>query len=337
MQLNDFDFILPPELIAQYPKKIRSNAKLLIADSSKIEDKFFYQLIDFLNTNDLLIFNDTRVIAARIFAHKISGAKLEVLITKILSNYQAEAMIKSSKGLKTNNKIIINDKYCAKVLAKKDAVYQLEFNADILEIIDKVGHIPLPPYIKRADNDNDNRRYQSIFARELGAVAAPTASLHFDKQLLNAIQVKGINSAFITLHIGSATFSPIRVNNISEHKMHTENFSVNQETINKIIQTKKNGGRIICVGTTTLRALETIALSKLKSTNSKTDIFIYPGFKFKLTDALITNFHLPKSSLFILVSAFVGSKKIKNIYNYAIKHKYSFFSYGDAMLLFKKQ
>lgn len=329
MQLSDFDFELPNNLIAQSPSIKRTQSRLLIA-GKQIKDKIFHQIIDYLQPNDLLILNNTKVLAARIFAKKISGGKLEIMLDKITGDTSAFAMIKSSRSPKVGSTIVFDDGNVATILSKKDALYNLKFSTNIFITINKLGHIPLPPYIKRSDDKTDVERYQSVFAKELGAVAAPTASLHFDNELLKNIKQKGIDMAFVTLHIGSGTFFPVKVENITQHKMHSEYFDIKQQTIDKINKCKKNGGRVIAVGTTAVRVLES---TNGKKSSGETDIFIYPGYKFKVVDGMITNFHLPKSSLLMLVSAFSGSDKIKKIYQHAIDNKYRFFSYGDAMFL----
>jgi S-adenosylmethionine:tRNA ribosyltransferase-isomerase len=334
MNINDFDFELPENLIANYPPKNRTDSKLLIGKT--LENKSFANIIDYLQDGDLLVLNDTKVIPARLFANKESGGKLEVLLDRIASDFESTAMIKASRSPKIGSKIIFDTDNFAEVLEKDGAFYKLKFNKNIFDLAEKSGHIPLPPYIKRNDEKSDKDRYQSVFAENKGAVAAPTASLHFDENLLTSIQNKGVEIAKLTLHVGSGTFAPVKVDNVLEHKMHYEYFNIGDKTIDKIQKTKKNGGRIIAVGTTVVRVLETIAtkdISDLKPQSGETNIFIYPPYNFKLVDCLITNFHLPKSTLLMLVSSLVGSVKIKEIYKFAVENKYKFFSYGDSMLL----
>ena len=331
MTLDDFDFNLPDNLIAQYPAKNRVDSKLLISDG--LIDDTFSNISNYLNQGDLLVFNDTKVIPARLFAHKESGGKVEVMLDRIIAEDMAIAMIRASRAPKIGSKIIFDDNHYAIVLEKNSAFFKLKFNSKVLDLSEKSGHIPLPPYIKRQSDENDKKRYQSIFAKNKGAVAAPTASLHFDNKLLVELQNKGIDLAYLTLHVGSGTFAPVKTDNILEHKMHCEYFNISSEVINKIQQTKKNGGRVIAVGTTVVRVLESIGKDKLKATSGETNIFIYPGFKFRVVDSLITNFHIPKSTLLMLVSAFAGRDNIINTYQHAINNSYRFFSYGDSMLL----
>jgi len=336
IKLNDFDFNLPEHLIAQYPSARRTDSRLLVLKNSLI-DSAFSQLGDFLYPNDLLVLNDTKVIPARLFGHKDSGGRVEVLVERLLNDREALIMIKSSKPPKIGSYIILENKSHIKICEKNNGIYKVDFESyPILNVLNEIGHTPLPPYINREDIKEDLNRYQTVYAKKNGAVAAPTAGLHFDELLLSSLKVKGIDHAFITLHVGAGTFQPVKLKNIKDHKMHSEYFEVCQETVDKIVTTKENGGRIIAVGTTTVRTLESIALKGgLCSAKGYTDIFIYPGFEFRLIDAIITNFHLPKSSLLMLVSAFIGIEKMLQIYQYAIEEKYRFFSYGDAMLLEK--
>ncbi|SFV67891.1 S-adenosylmethionine:tRNA ribosyltransferase-isomerase [hydrothermal vent metagenome] len=331
MNLSDFDFNLPEELIAQTPLKNRSDSKLLVFDND-ITDTNFSNITQFINKNDLLILNDTKVIPARIFAKKTTGGKLEIMIERIVDNNNIIAMIKASKPLKSDDLILFENGVKWQVINKDNSMYHLKSlnDIDVFDFLDNFGHIPLPPYIKREDNKNDKNRYQTVFAKNLGAVAAPTAGLHFNSELLEKFKHQ-----FITLHVGAGTFQPVRSENIKEHKMHYEHYHIPQKTIDAIKKTKENGGRIIAVGTTSMRALESAyALKEIKREN-ETNIFIYPGFEFKVVDLLITNFHLPKSSLLMLVSAFIGLENMHKIYQHAIKNNYRFFSYGDVMLLKK--
>jgi len=337
MKLSDFDFDLPRSLIAQYPSKSRTDSKLLVLRDILV-DSTFSQLGDFLKPNDLLVLNDTKVIPARLFGHKDSGGKVEVLVERLVNDHEALVMIKSSRSPKIGSYIILENKSRFIICDKKDGIYTVDFGSfSILNVLNEIGHIPLPPYIDRVDDNEDHSRYQTVYAKNDGAVAAPTAGLHFDELLLSSLVKKGISHAFITLHVGAGTFQPVKVEDIEGHKMHSEYYEISTETIDKIEQAKAIGGRIIAVGTTAVRALESASVNgKLINQKGDTDIFIYPGFKFQIVDAMITNFHLPKSSLLMLVSAFIGFDEMFETYRHAIKEQYRFFSYGDAMLLEKK-
>ncbi len=336
MRLSDFDFELPKSLIAQNPPENRTDSRLLVPQSTII-DSFFHNIASFIKPGDLLVMNNTRVIPARLFGHKASGGKVEIMIERLLNDRQVLAMVKASRAPKIDSFITLENGDKAQIISKENGFYTLDFETDsLLDLLDNVGHIPLPPYIERSDDQADLERYQTVFARHEGAVAAPTAGLHFDDDLLASLEEKGINHCFVTLHVGAGTFQPVKVDEITEHKMHSEYFEINQTTVDQINQTKENGGRIIAVGTTAVRSIESAAKSgALKATKEETDIFIYPGYEFKIVDMLITNFHLPKSSLLMLVSAFIGRERMMEIYQHAIQEKYRFFSYGDAMLLEK--
>ena len=337
MKLSDFDFDLPKSLIAQYPSSIRTDSRLLVLRDI-IDDSTFSQLGNFLKPNDLLVLNDTKVIAARLFGHKDSGGKVEVLVERLINDHEALVMIKSSRSPKIGTYVVLENKSRIKICDKNDGIYKVNFESDsILNVLNEIGHIPLPPYINREDSKEDQGRYQTVYAKNDGAVAAPTAGLHFDEMLLSSLENQGINHTFVTLHVGAGTFQPVKVEDIESHKMHSEYYEISTETIDKIEQAKALGGRIIAVGTTAVRALESASVNgSLKHQKGDTDIFIYPGFKFQIVDAMITNFHLPKSSLLMLVSAFIGFEEMFETYSHAIKEKYRFFSYGDAMLLEKK-
>lgn len=339
MQLDDFDFDLPKSLIAQHPTENRTDSRLLVTQSENIKtiDTNFSEIGDFFQSGDLLVMNNTRVIPARLFGHKDSGGKVEIMIERLINERQVLAMMRASRAPKIGSEITLENGEKAIVLAK-EKFYTLEFQTDsLLNLLDEVGHIPLPPYIERTDDEQDLSRYQTVYAKHDGAVAAPTAGLHFDDKLLASLKDKGVDSAFVTLHVGAGTFQPVKTDNIIEHKMHSEYFEISQQTVDKINQTKTKGGRIIAVGTTAVRSLESAAKSgQLKAVQEETDIFIYPGYEFKVVDKMVTNFHLPKSSLLMLVSAFIGYHKMMEIYQYAIAQKYRFFSYGDAMLLEKQ-
>ena len=337
MKLSDFDFDLPNALIAQYPSEKRTDSRLLVVQDDFI-NATFSQLDKFLKPKDLLILNDTKVIPARLFGYKESGGKVEILVERLINDFEALVMIKASRAPKIGSYIVLENEKQVKVIDKASGLYKLSFGSDaILTLLNEIGHVPLPPYIERIDEKEDLVRYQTVYAKNDGAIAAPTAGLHFDEPLLSNLNSYGVDYAFVTLHVGAGTFQPVKVEDIKEHQMHSEYFEICQETVDKIVTTKANGGRIVAVGTTAVRTLESIALQGgLCSAKGDTDIFIYPGFEFRLVDAMITNFHLPKSSLLMLVSAFIGIEKMFQVYQYAIEEKYRFFSYGDAMLLEKK-
>lgn len=337
MKTDDFDYILPEELIASYPLDSRDESRLLKLDkeTGDIKDYIFRDFIDFITPNDLLIFNDSKVMLARLYGKKITGAKLEFLIEKIKTPKVFVAHIKSNRSPALGSQIYIEDTL-AKVLNKNDGMYLLEIidDKDIYTLMLEFGHIPLPPYMKRDDEEFDNERYQTIYAKDLGSVAAPTAGLHFSTKLMQKIKNKGIDTAYITLHVGSGTFKPVQVDDVNSHKMHAEVISISKQVCDKIYQTKKRGGRVIAIGTTSVRSLETAAIDgEIKPYQGETDIFLYPGKKFNVVDAMITNFHLPKSTLIMLVSAFTNKENIMKAYNHAIKNNYRFFSYGDAMFI----
>ncbi len=336
MQLSDFDFDLPKSLIAQHPPKNRTDSRLLVSQYPIIDTKFS-QIGDFVQPGDLLVMNNTRVIPARLFGHKASGGKVEILIERLLNDKQVLAMIRASRAPQIDSKIMLENGESATVLSKEGGFYTLEFQTDsLLGLLDDVGHIPLPPYIERADEAQDLARYQTVYAEQDGAVAAPTAGLHFDDALLKDLKNQGVDSTFVTLHVGAGTFQPVKTDNIKDHTMHSEYYEVSQAVVDKIQHTKQAGGRVVAIGTTAVRSLESAAKSgTLKATQEETDIFIYPGYQFKVVDKLVTNFHLPKSSLLMLVSAFIGRERMLEIYQHAIAKEYRFFSYGDAMLLEK--
>ena len=335
---DDFDYSLPIELIANQPAELRDQSRLLVLNrrSGKIEDRIFLNIEDYLNEGDLLILNDTRVFPARLFANKESGGKIEILAERVLSSHQIKVQLKSNRTPQTGTKIIINEDVCAQVEDREDEFFILNFESSmpVLEIFERFGHVPLPPYIDRDDHTEDSDRYQTVFADKTGAVAAPTAGLHFTVDLLARLKIKGINITKITLHVGAGTFKPVKVDDPSQHKMHSEYTEVSQDVCDLIVATKAAGKQITAVGTTCVRALESAAISgQLQPLVGETDIFIYPGFKFKVVDNLITNFHLPKSTLMMLVSALAGYENIMQAYQHAIDHKYRFYSYGDAMLI----
>lgn len=338
MRTTDFDFYLPDELIAQFPTPERSASRLLRLDgkSGQLSDYGFRNLPEFLQPNDLLILNDTRVIKARLTGEKASGGKIEIMVERLLDTHRLLAQIRASRSPKPGSLIRIADAFDAEVMTRQDDLFLLEIRSPTpaIELIDQYGSLPLPPYISHKADGHDEERYQTVFAREPGAVAAPTAGLHFDDAMMDRLQAAGIAIAYVTLHVGAGTFQPVRVDNIHEHKMHSELYSVSQATVDAIQHAQAKGGKVTAVGTTALRALESAARSgELQDGSGETDIFITPGYRFQVVERLLTNFHLPKSTLLMLVSAFAGTENIKNAYQHAIEEKYRFFSYGDAMLI----
>ena len=336
MKKSDFNYHLPEHLIAQTPLAERSASRLLCMNklTGECQDKQFRDLIDLINVNDLLVFNDTKVIPARLYGAKATGGKVEILIERITDNHHAIAHVRASKAPKADTIILLGNHYQCTVTGREQDLFCLEFDHDILNVLHDIGHIPLPPYITRADDENDLNRYQTVFAKQAGAVAAPTAGLHFDDAMMQRLKDKGIPTAFVTLHVGSGTFQPVRVENLDEHIMHKEYFNVTQDTVDAVNATKAKGGRVIAIGTTAVRALESASRSGvLQQSFGDTDLFITPSYKFKTVDALLTNFHLPESTLLMLVSAFAGYDHIMHAYHYAISENYRFFSYGDAMFL----
>ena len=336
MNKSDFNFELPKELIAQHPTKKRTNSRLLALDkvSGKTQDLNFPDIINFLNKGDLLVFNNTKVIPARLFGKKTTGGKVEVFIERLLDDNSAIAFLKTSKTPKLGKPIYFGDSV-VKPTAKQGMFYLVETqDCSLTELMDTHGHMPLPPYIQREDEIDDKDRYQTVYAKEKGAVAAPTAGLHFDTQLLQDIKDKGINTAYVTLHVGAGTFQPVKTDSIKDHIMHKEWLQVTHEVAEQVKQTKARGNKVIAVGTTAVRCIETAAKSgEMKPYTGDTNIFIYPGYEFKVVDSLLTNFHLPESTLIMLVSAKCGRKNTLNAYKHAVEEKYRFFSYGDAMFI----
>ena len=342
MRTQDFDFYLPDTLIAQHPVSSRNQSRLLYLNGIKnaLKDQLFVELPSFLNAGDLLVFNDTRVIKARLFGFKESGGAVEVLIERVLNVHQAFAHVRASRAPKIGSHLILADALKVKVTGREDDLFILEFLIDssVLDCLERYGELPLPPYITHSPDASDHERYQTVYAKNLGAVAAPTAGLHFDHEMMARLQAKGINIAYVTLHVGAGTFQTVRVDHIKDHKMHNEIYYIPEKTAEAIANTQKTGGHIIAIGTTSLRALESAALVKPINNlvgEGDTNIFITPGFEFKIVDQLLTNFHLPKSTLLMLVSAFAGYDSIKNAYQHAVNQQYRFFSYGDAMLINK--
>jgi S-adenosylmethionine:tRNA ribosyltransferase-isomerase len=342
MKTSDFDYNLPEHLIAQQPCEIRSQSRLLHYSRAdeKIEHHQFSQIIDLVEPSDLLVFNNTRVIPARMYGIKETGGKVEILIERLVDETHCLAHVKASKTPKAGTHLKLKNttgkEYQLTVEARDNDLFVLvcAVGETMAQIMEDIGHMPLPPYIARGDTKDDLSRYQTVYAKSPGAVAAPTAGLHFDDALLTAFKNKGIQSAFVTLHVGAGTFQPVRCDDIKDHHMHFEYLSVPQETVDRCQQTRENGGRIIAVGTTTVRSLETASQKgELEAYNGETDIFIYPGYGFKSIDALITNFHLPESTLLMLISAFSSREEIMHCYAAAIAEEYRFFSYGDAMFI----
>ncbi|UPQ81782.1 tRNA preQ1(34) S-adenosylmethionine ribosyltransferase-isomerase QueA [Pseudomonas knackmussii] len=336
MQVSDFSFQLPDSLIARHPLAERRASRLLVLNgpTGHLEHRGFAELLDYLRPGDLMVFNNTRVIPARLFGQKDTGGKLEVLIERVLDGRRVLAHIRASKSPKPGTRILIDGGGDALMLARHDALFELEFSEDVLPLLDRVGHMPLPPYIDRPDEDADRERYQTVYAQRAGAVAAPTAGLHFDAQLLASLRDKGVESAFVTLHVGAGTFQPVRVERIEEHHMHREWLQVSQGVVDAVAACRARGGRVVAVGTTSVRSLESAARDGvLKAFSGDTDIFLYPGKSFHVVDALVTNFHLPESTLLMLVSAFAGYPETMAAYAEAVAKSYRFFSYGDAMFI----
>ncbi|MDP2574739.1 tRNA preQ1(34) S-adenosylmethionine ribosyltransferase-isomerase QueA [Vibrio penaeicida] len=348
MQVSDFHFELPDELIARYPQPERTASRLLQleGDSGALIDGTFKDVLEQVQPGDLLVFNNTRVIPARMFGRKASGGKLEALVERVLDEHTILAHVRCSKPPKPGTELFLgeNDEYLAEMVARHDALFEIQFKSDknVLDILNDIGHMPLPPYIDRPDEDTDKERYQTVYNEKPGAVAAPTAGLHFDEALLEQIKSKGVEFAYVTLHVGAGTFQPVRVDNINDHHMHAEYVEVPQDVVDAIAATKKRGGRVIAVGTTSVRSLESAAQeAKKKGVEFEpffgdTEIFIYPGYEYQLVDCLITNFHLPESTLIMLVSAFAGYDNVMRAYEHAVQEQYRFFSYGDAMFITKK-
>lgn len=337
MRVADFDFELPPELIAQFPAAERGGSRLLHVDAAGgLHDRRFAELPTLLRPDDLLVMNDTRVIKARLFGIKDSGGKVELLVERVIGEFEALAFIRASHAPKPGSRIVLGEDCALEVLARQDDLTLLRFAQPVLDVLDRLGRLPLPPYIDHVPTADDEARYQTVYANEPGAVAAPTAGLHFDDAMLDTLRAQGIRTAQVTLHVGAGTFQPVRVDDISEHTMHSERYTIPQATVDAIAETRTRGGRVVAVGTTSLRALEAAARhGSLRAGSDETDIFITPGYIFKVVDALITNFHLPKSTLLMLVSAFAGVDAIRAAYAHAIAERYRFFSYGDAMFLEK--
>jgi S-adenosylmethionine:tRNA ribosyltransferase-isomerase len=332
--LSDFDFTLPPQLIAQTPLAERSASRLLQLDGAALVDRSFVDLVDLLQAGDVLVFNDTRVLKARFFGVKQTGGKVEVLVERVLDARTVHAQVRASKSPAAGSRIRLANAFEVEVGARSGEFYTLRFPADVLELIEAHGRLPLPPYIERAADAFDESRYQTVYAQTPGAVAAPTAGLHFDQALLARLRAKGVQCAFVTLHVGAGTFAPVRTENLAEHQMHSEWYTIGQATVDAVQAAQAAGRDVIAVGTTSLRALESAAQAgALQAGSADTALFITPGYRFRSVTRLITNFHLPKSTLLMLVSAFAGYPQIRAAYAHAVARQYRFFSYGDAMLL----
>jgi S-adenosylmethionine:tRNA ribosyltransferase-isomerase len=332
--LSDFDFDLPPERIAQVPLPDRSASRLLQLDGEGITDRHFADIVDQLAPGDLLVMNNTRVLKARFFGVKETGGQVEVLVERVLDHRTVLAQVRASKSPKPGTRIRLADAFDVTAGERAGEFFTLKFEGDVFELIEAHGRLPLPPYIDHAADEFDEQRYQTVYSKEPGAVAAPTAGLHFDQPLLDRLAAKGVNVAYVTLHVGAGTFQPVRVENLAEHNMHTEWYTVPQETVDAVRAARSAGRDVVAVGTTSLRALESASQSgELVAGSADTALFITPGYTFKTVTRLITNFHLPKSTLLMLVSAFAGYAPIRKAYAHAIASQYRFFSYGDAMLL----
>jgi S-adenosylmethionine:tRNA ribosyltransferase-isomerase len=355
MRRQDFFYELPNSLIACAPTAERRGSRLLCLEGANglLTHRQFPELLNVINPGDLMVFNDTRVIPARLFGQKETGGQVEILVERVIDSHRVLAHVRASKSPKVNSIIVLQDtshlknKCRVKMIARHDTLFELEFltNSTALEILESIGHMPLPPYIDREDNENDKERYQTVYSQHQGAVAAPTAGLHFDELMLEQLRAKGVQTAFVTLHVGAGTFQPVRVDNIFEHPMHSEIMNLSTEVCERVRQTKAAGKRVIAVGTTSVRCLESAAQGfnnpaekgEIYPYQGETKIFIYPSYHFHVVDALITNFHLPESTLLMLVSAFAGHSHTMNAYTQAVAHQYRFFSYGDAMFITRNE
>lgn len=338
MQVKDFHFDLPEELIASFPLEKRSASRLLSVDgnSGELSHGVFTDVLEMIQPGDLMIFNDTRVIPARLFGQKESGGKVEVLVERVLDDKRALTHVRSSRSPKPGTRLVLEGGIEAEMVARHENLFELRFDIEtnLVEALEQFGHMPLPPYMKREDQLSDRERYQTVYNKKPGAVAAPTAGLHFDDELLAKLDEKGVKRAFVTLHVGAGTFQPVKVENIDEHVMHSEYIEVSEEVCELVKQTRAQGNKVIAVGTTSVRSLESASQKgDIEPFFGDSDIFIFPGYEFKSVDAMITNFHLPESTLLMLVSAFSGFDHMKNAYKEAVEQKYRFFSYGDAMFL----
>jgi S-adenosylmethionine:tRNA ribosyltransferase-isomerase len=340
MQLSEFDYHLPEHLIAQHPPEQRGGSRLMHVDGMRIADTVFTHFLEYVQPGDVLVFNDTRVLKARLFGEKASGGKIEALVERVLDEHSVLAHVRASKSPKPGGRLLFAERWEAEMVERVGELFKLRFLAQdsVYDILEASGKLPLPPYIERDTDADDDSRYQTVYAREQGAVAAPTAGLHFTDEMLEALKARGAVLAWVTLHVGAGTFQPVRVDDIREHKMHSEVYEIPQTTVEAIAAARQHHKRVMAVGTTSLRALESAARGgELVAGRGETDIFITPGYRFNVVDRLLTNFHLPKSTLLMLVSAFAGLEEIRAAYLHAVNKEYRFFSYGDAMLLERKQ
>ncbi|MBU2887324.1 tRNA preQ1(34) S-adenosylmethionine ribosyltransferase-isomerase QueA [Gilvimarinus agarilyticus] len=338
MQRQQFHYDLPDQLIANHPAKERRDSKLLSLDGAtgELQDQSFAQLLDWVEPGDLMVFNDTRVIPARLFARKETGGSVEILVERVLSETRVLAHTRASRSPKPGSCLHLEDGSQLKVVGREGALFILDFAESVVPVLNRVGHMPLPPYIDRADTEEDQERYQTVYGRREGAVAAPTAGLHFDQAMLAELKAMGVEQGFVTLHVGAGTFQPVKADNIEDHTMHTEVVEVGACVCEQIAATRARGGRVIAVGTTSVRSLESAARAHggtIAPFQGETDIFIYPGYQFNVVDCLVTNFHLPESTLLMLVSAFAGYDNAMGAYRHAVQKQYRFFSYGDAMFI----
>ena len=340
MRTAEFDFDLPQHLIAQHPPAQRGASRLLQVGAAGIADRLFADLPALLRPHDVLVLNDTRVLKARLFGQKETGGQVEVMVERILNEHEVLAQVRASKTPKSGSQLLLADAVTVTVLGREGEFFHLRFEGEacVEEALERHGKLPLPPYITHAAGDEDEERYQTVFAREQGAVAAPTAGLHFDEAMLQTLRDKDVNLGYVTLHVGAGTFQPVRAEKIKDHIMHSERYTVPQTTVDAIATAQANGGRVVCVGTTSLRALESAAAGgALQAGSGETDIFITPGYRFRVVDVLLTNFHLPRSTLLMLVCAFGGLEQMFAAYRHAVAQEYRFFSYGDAMLIEREQ
>ncbi|HEY6094082.1 MAG TPA: tRNA preQ1(34) S-adenosylmethionine ribosyltransferase-isomerase QueA [Gallionellaceae bacterium] len=336
MRTEDFTFDLPEHLIAQHPPEQRGASRLLHVAETGLFHRMFADLPGLLRPHDLLVLNDTRVLKARLFGRKATGGVVEIMVERLLNEHEVLAQVRASKTPKPGSEILLQDGLTVTMLGRAGEFFHLRFNSEeaAADLLERYGKLPLPPYITHSPDAEDEKRYQTVFAREPGAVAAPTAGLHFDEAMLARLREQGVNTAYVTLHVGAGTFQPVRAENVGDHTMHSERYEVAQATVDAIAAARARGGRIVSVGTTSLRALESAAASgELQAGSGETSIFITPGYRFRVVDVLLTNFHLPKSTLLMLVCAFGGMERMLAAYREAVAQEYRFFSYGDAMLI----
>lgn len=336
MRKSDFHYELPPDLIAQHPPPARADARLLRLDgaSGRFADLAFRDLPSLLRAGDLLVFNDTRVLPARLYGTKDTGGRVELLVERVLGERRAAAHVRASKPPKPGQTIVLEGGRTCRVERRQGELHELAFDLPVLEVLEHGGHVPLPPYIGRADEPEDRERYQTVYARAAGAVAAPTAGLHFDDAMLARLDAMGVERVFVTLHVGSGTFQPLRADPVAGQRLHAERIAVSARAAERVNRAKAEGRRVVAIGTTAVRALETCAREgQVTASDGETDIFIYPGFRFRVVDALLTNFHLPESTLLMLVCAFAGTEQVLAAYAHAVRERYRFYSYGDAMFV----